>query len=263
MTEQTEWRRLSFDARADEYRLARPPYPDRVYQVLTERCGLGPGTRLLEVGPGTGQATRELLARGADVIAVEPGARLADHLVADLPGASLRVIREGIETAALFDSTFDLVVSATAFHWVRPDVTLPKLARALRPGGWLAVWWTDFGDRERPTEFRAGLDELYGRYLPNERRYAVPARGPLNVESWCAELSQGGHFGWPEVEMIRWEHALTADRARRLFGSFPNVNELGPSTRAELLDAIGVLVLRLGGVVQDPYVTVLYLTQPL
>ena len=51
---------------------------------------------------------------------------------------------------------------------------------------------------------------------------------------------------------------MTADGARRLFGSFPNVNELGPSARAELLDAIGVLVLRLGGVVQDPYVTVLY-----
>jgi SAM-dependent methyltransferase len=262
MTEQTEWRRLSFDERADEYRLARPLYPDRVYQVLANRCGLGPGSRLLEIGPGTGQATRELLARGADVVAVEPGARLADHLVADLPGASLRVIRAGIEKVELPDAAFDLVVSATAFHWVRPDVTLPKLARSLRPGGWLAVWWTEFGDRRRPTEFRAGLDELYAHYLPDERRGVVPERGPMNVESWCAELSQGGHFRRPEVEQIPWEHTLTADGARRLFGSFPNVNELGSAERAELLDAIGVLVQRLVGVVEDPYVTVLYLTQP-
>jgi hypothetical protein len=89
MTDQIEWRRVSFDGRTDEYRLARPAYPVRVYQVLTDRCGLGPGARLLEIGPGTGQATRELLARGADVLAVEPGARLADdRLVQRLGGVA-------------------------------------------------------------------------------------------------------------------------------------------------------------------------------
>ena len=56
-------RRLSFNARADEYRLARPPYPNRVYDLLAQRCGLGPGTRIVEIGAGTGQATRALVAR--------------------------------------------------------------------------------------------------------------------------------------------------------------------------------------------------------
>jgi SAM-dependent methyltransferase len=254
-----EGRRMSFEARADEYRVARPPYPDRLYEILAQRCGLGPGTRVLEIGAGTGQATRDLLARGATVVAVEPGPRLAAHLAADLASDALQVINDNIETAPLPPAGFDLVASATAFHWVQTAVTLPRLARALRPDGWLAVWWTNFGDRTRPTPFRSALDELYARNLP--RSSTDPQLGPLNIESWRDELSQGGWFSRPEVEQIAWEHPLTPEGARRLFGSFPNVNELDPVRREEHLSAIADLVRQAGGVVLDPYVTVLYLSQ--
>jgi SAM-dependent methyltransferase len=254
-----EGRRLSFEARADEYRWARPPYPEALYEILAQPCGLGPGARVLEVGAGTGQATRDLLARGATVVAVEPGARLASHLAADLGGDALEVVNDMIETAPLPDDAFDIVASATAFHWVRTEVTLPRLARALRPGGWLAVWWTVFGDRTRPTPFRAALDRLYERTFPPASR--DPVLGPLNIESWRDELSQGGWFTRPDVEQIRWENRLTPDGARRLFGSFPNVNELDPDRRAAHLDAVADLVRQAGGVVLDPCVTVLYLSR--
>jgi SAM-dependent methyltransferase len=253
-------RRLAFEARADEYRHARPPYPARVYEILTQRCGLGPGTRVPEIGAGTGQATGELLVRGADVLAVEPGPRLAAHLVRDLGGERLRVVVDFIETVPLVDSSVDLVVSATAFHWVQADVALPRLARALRRPGWLAVWWTEFGDVERPTAFRHALDQLYLEYLPDEPR--PKARGPLNVESWQDDLSQGGWFTRPCVEQIRWENAITPESARRLFGSFPNVNELDPARREEFLGAVGGLVRDAGGVVYDPHVTIVYLARP-
>jgi SAM-dependent methyltransferase len=254
-----EGRRMSFEERADEYRLARPPYPERLYEILTHRCGLGPGKRVLEVGPGTGQATSELLARGASVVAVEPGVRLAAHLAADLAGDALQIVNESIEAAPLPNAGFDIVASATAFHWVRPGIALPRLARALRDHGWLAVWWTAFGDPTRPTPFRSALLRLYERNFPQEPR--DPPRGPLNIDSWCDELSQGGYFARPEVAQIRWEHPLTPDGARRLFGSFPNVNELDPQRRTAHLDAIADLVQEAGGLVLDPYVTVLYLSQ--
>lgn len=250
---------MSFEARADEYRLARPPYPERLYEILAQRCGLGPGTRVLEIGPGTGQATRELLARGASVVAVEPGVRLAEHLATDLAGDALQVVNDAIETAPLPDASFDLVAAATAFHWVQPGIALPRLARALRAGGWLAVWWTAFGDPTRPTPFRSGVLRLYERNFPHEPR--EQPRGPLNIESWCDELSQGGRFTRPEVEQIRWDHPLTPEGARRLFGSFPNVNELDPERREAHLAALADLVEDEGGLVLDPYVTVLYLSR--
>jgi SAM-dependent methyltransferase len=255
-------RGASFNERADEYRLARPPYPARVYHVVAQRCGLRPDARVVEIGPGTGQATGELLARGAHVVAVEPGPALAAHLSTTLPVPALTVVHDKFETADLPSAAFDLATSATAFHWVRPDVALPKLARILRPGGWLAVWWTVFGDPERPTPFRTALDELYAYYLPDETRGIGHVPGPLKTASWSAELSQGGWFGPVEVELIRWEHQLTGAGARRLFGSFPNVNELPAPERTALLDAIADIIdSRFDGAVADTYVTALYLAR--
>lgn len=273
-----EARRRSFNERAGEYRLARPPYPDEVYDLLATRCGLAPSSRVLEIGAGTGQATRVLLSLGAEVVVVEPGQDLVAHLTTDLAAylatdstgqlaappsrGRLRVVGSDLETARLPDHAFDMAVSATAFHWVRMDLALPKLARVLRPGGWLAVWWTVFSDPTRPTRFRAAVDEWYARYLPDEPRGPARTPGPLRVASWSAELVRGGWFGPVQVQLVRWEYWLTANRARRLFGSFPNVNELAAQDRTAFLDGIATLIdHRFGGAVGDPYVTAVYLTQ--
>jgi SAM-dependent methyltransferase len=253
---------MSFNRSAAAYRLARPSYPPEVYEILATRCGLGPGTRVVEIGAGTGQATVELLARGASVVAVEPGASLAAHLSSDHGGPNLSVVTADFEHASLPSGAFDLAVSATAFHWVRREVALPRLASILRPGGWLAVWWTVFGDPIRVTPFRSALSELYRKRLPRSWHHPSIVPGPLNTPSWTAELMLGGHFDEAAVDVIRWEHPLTTEGARRLFGSFPNVMELPDRKRNAFLDAIAALVDAHGGEVLDPYATVVYTTQP-
>src|SRR3979490_1326502 len=96
MNDRQASRRLSFNDRADNYRLARPAYPQRVYELLAEVCGRSEGAHVLEIGPGTGQATRRLLAEGGRVVAVEPGADLAAHLLADLDGPRLQVVQSDL-----------------------------------------------------------------------------------------------------------------------------------------------------------------------
>jgi SAM-dependent methyltransferase len=257
-------RRRSFDRDPDAYLRARPPYPERVYEILGAECGLRPGCRILEIGPGAGQATGELLARGADVVAVEPGPGLADLLTRRLGNESLTVVVNDFEHADFPPGPYDLVVAATSFHWLDTATALPRVAALLAPGGWLVVWWTVFGDPERPTAFRAALDELYRRHLSDEWRPAngTNIRGPLRIESWTAELERGGWFGPVDVELIRWSHQLTPDSARRLWESFPNVNELDSDRRMAFLDAIASTIDEFGGTVTDPYVTAVYRTQP-
>jgi hypothetical protein len=123
------------------------------------------------------------------------------------------------------------------------------------------VWWTVFGDESRPTPLRDRLSGLYQRYLPHERRPAPT--GPLNIDSWCDEISGGGWFSRPLVTQIRWTQHMDAQTAQRLFASFPNVNELEPRHREEFLDCVGDAVQDLGGWVDDPRVTVIYLARPL
>jgi len=257
-----EARRMRFDEHADNYQLARPRYPAQLYDILATECGLGAGTRVVEIGAGTGQATSDLLARGARVVAIEPGAALAARLTAELGGPALTVVCGDAETAPLADGETDLVVAATSFHWVRTEAVLPRLARALTPNGWLAVWWTIFGDPTNVTDFRWDLDEVYKRRLPGERHDPTEPWGPLYTDSWTAELEQGGWFTVQRVHQIRWTYELTPDRARRLFGSFSNVMALPEADRRAFLDELAGLVAAHGGRVADPYVTVLYLARP-
>lgn len=254
-------RRRIFDRDPRAYLGARPPYPSRVYEILAAECGLGPGCRVLEIGAGAGQATADLLEHGARVVAVEPGEGLAGVLAQRLGGDRLRIVRSDFETASVPPGPYDLVVSATAFHWLDTAAALSRIAGMLTPGGALAVWWTVYADPARPTEFRSALDRLYRRYLPGERREGPP--GPLRVESWSHELRRGNWFGPVTVDLIRWTQRLTAESARRLWSSFPNVAELPPDQRAGFLDDLGALVERSSGAVEDPRVTAVYRTRPL
>jgi SAM-dependent methyltransferase len=254
-----ESRRRSFNARADEYRDGRPGYPTRVYDLLAERCGLGTGTRVIEVGAGAGHATTELVARGANVVAVEPGEALATLLRARCPSAV--IVPGEIETAAIPGAPFDLAVAATAWHWVDSTRALPRVASLVRPGGWFAVWWNEYGDPARRTAFRVALDDVYRRYLPDEMHDPTDLPASMRVAEWTERLRRGGYFDRVDTQMIRWSYRLTRDRARRLWATFPNVNELPPTDRAGFLDGVGAVVDGFGGAVDDPYVTAIYLAR--
>ena len=251
-------RRLSFDRNANGYAEGRPPYPERVYAFMEEIGALGPGKRILEIGPGTGQATVELLARGATVDAIELGANLAAQLRTRLPDERLTVTVGDIHTVALPEAAYDTVVAATMLHWLDVPRLLPRIAATLRPGGWLVVWWTVFGDPDGKTPFRARVDRIYRERMPHEWRPLDEVPRAMQVSERIAELTEGGYFTEPVHELIRWSARLDRDGVRALFATFPNVAELEPATRAAHLDALGDAVDAEGGVIDDPYVTAVY-----
>ncbi|MER7007032.1 methyltransferase domain-containing protein [Dactylosporangium sp. NPDC000555] len=251
-------RRSSFNEDPDNYHAARPGYPRRVYEVLAD-CGLRPGARVLEVGPGTGQVTGRLVAEGASVVAVELGAGLAARLRANLAGRDVTVVEGDFATAQVPGDGFDLAVCATALHWLDAGVAVHRLAGLVRPGGWLAVWWNLFGDPDRTPAWRAELQELYLRWMPDEWRDPAEIPAPMLVGDRTAELASGGWFGPVQVEMIRWDHPLTPAAARALWATFPNVRELDPVRREAFLDDVAEVVAgQPGGTVVDHYVTALY-----
>jgi SAM-dependent methyltransferase len=129
-----------FDEMAAEYDRHRPAYPDELVDQACQVAGIGPGDRVLEVGCGTGQLTRGLLARGLHVTALEPGANLVALARQNLAGAgAVEFVPAKLEDAVLPRGQFQAVFSASAFHWTDPEVSWQQVADALVPGGTLAL----------------------------------------------------------------------------------------------------------------------------
>jgi SAM-dependent methyltransferase len=132
--------RSVFDQDAERYDRARPGYPSALFDDLADLTAVGPGSRVLEIGPGTGQATLPLAERGCQVVAVELGADLAAIARRNLARfPKVEVVTAAFEDWPLPPAPFDLVLAATAFHWIDPSVRVGKVADALRPGGSLAT----------------------------------------------------------------------------------------------------------------------------
>ena len=123
----------SFASVAAEYERGRPDYPPAAVGAFAGELGLKEGTRVLDLGAGTGKLSRTMLAAGLDVIAVEPLASLR-ALLAERIGAER--VREGTaEAIPLPDASVDVVTAADAFHWFDHPVALPEIRRVLRVGG--------------------------------------------------------------------------------------------------------------------------------
>lgn len=128
--------RETFDTVAELYERARPVYPDELVDDLVAAAGLDRTSRVLEIGCGTGQLTRALVARGIDVTCVEAGPRMAEIARRTAPGA--RIVVQRFEDWQP-DAVYDAVCCATAWHWLDPAIAAPKVHALLRPAGTLAV----------------------------------------------------------------------------------------------------------------------------
>lgn len=260
-------RRGLFSADVAAYDFGRPAYPDRVYELLLQVCGLGPGTDVLEIGPGTGQATVGLLDAGALVTAVELGAGMAARLEAKYSGRNLSVKVGAFEDVPLPAGSFDLIVAATSFHWVPTEVGLQRSADLLRSGGWLALWWTYFGDPDRHDPFREAVTPIFERLAPSlietfpgAAFQAGPHPYALDAEARIGEIDATGRFGAVRHEVIPWTGRHTPLELRALFASYSPCLALPPGERAVVLDAIERLANEsFHGIVERPYLTLIYL----
>jgi SAM-dependent methyltransferase len=253
----------TFDAVADGYE-ARPQYPAEIYARLAERCGCGPGTRVLEIGPATGLATMRLLDLGAEITAVEPGPALAERLRARAAGRALTVVVSSFEAADLPPEAFDIVAAATAFHWVDPSVGIAKAARLLRADGWLALWWNVFGDASRPDPFERAVGRILERLAPDLHydAFAGPKPYALDAPARVAEIDATESFGPVEHHVVAWEGHHDALGIRRLFATYSPWLALPEAQRTAVLDELERVARgEFGDAVTRPYLTSLFLAQ--
>ncbi len=252
--------RATFEEAADLYDRARPGYPPELFDDLASITGLAPGSRVLEIGCGTGQATQALLGRGYDVQAIEVGPNLAAIARRKLAGfASFHVVVGAFETWELPSEAFDAVISATAFHWIDPAVRIGKAADGLRPGGTLAIISTHHIDGGSEQFFRE-VQACYRRWFPE----SVGARLPtsLEISQDSVEIDRSGNFGPVTIRRYEWERAYSAGEYVDLLNTYSGHRALDDGARQQLLACITQLMDdRYGGRIVKRYLNELRVAQ--
>lgn len=260
-------RRVLFGKDVAAYDAGRPGYPDRVYQLLLTRCGLGPKSRVVEIGPGTGQATARLLDASSSVTAVELSDEMARCLKAKFGTRDLSVMVGAFEDVELEAGSFDLVAAATSFHWVPNESGLQRCADLLCVDGWLALWWNFYGDPSRPDPFNDALTPILRQVAPE--LVDVPGAGnlgtgvpayALDVNARISEIKASGRFGPVQHEMIAWTGRHGVKEIRAMFASFSPWLALPLEQRTVALDALERLAAEdFNGIVERPYLTPIFL----
>ncbi len=265
--DQYRHRRVLFGMDVETYDAGRPGYPNRVYELLRTRCGLDPKCRVVEIGPGTGQATARILDVGSSVVAVEISGEMASCLQAKFSEKDLEVKVGAFEEVALEAASFDLVAAATSFHWVPTQSGLQRSADLLRPGGWLALWWNFYGDPGRPDPFNDALVPILRQVAPalldapgaGNFGTGVPAYA-LDVDARVSDIDASGRFGPVEHELISWTGRHGLDEVRTMFASFSPWLALPLEQRTLALDAVERLAAEdFNGTVERPYLTPIFL----
>jgi len=256
--------RLAFDEVPEIYDRVRPTYPgqafDDMFSYLETELSVAEAA-VLEIGPGTGKATRSLLEHGARVVAVEIGPSLAAFLERKLcpefPGR-LHVINSSFEECDVEQQSLDLVVSATAFHWIDPAVRMQKSHDALRPEGAIAIIMTNQIRSDVDRGFFEHVLPIYKKYRPDERPAAVPDENVVPDE--YDEVKSSGLFVDVVLKRYRWDQTYATDAYADLVRSYANTQVMPEEPREALIaDLCRVIDEEYGGSVTRPLVITLTL----
>lgn len=211
---------MSFGSIAEDYDGLRPTPPqEAVDWLVPPACQVA-----VDVGAGTGLFTRRLVDKAAQVIAVEPDARMREVLSARSQG--VRVLEGRGESIPLADAAADAVFVSSAWHWMDHERTVPEIGRVLRDGGRLGLIWTS---RDREVDWVRNLDRLPGQ---DEADAVLADRFRRRL---YFDLPQPQIFHKIEREVFKFVRTMTVEDAVAMVGTYSRVIVASPDDRAQRL----------------------------
>ncbi len=253
--------KLAFDAVADLYDKVRPDYPQQLIDDIISISRIPSGGAILEVGSGSGQATAAFADKGYAVHCIEPGKNLVDiakKKFADNPKITFEV--GFFEESTPKEGAYDLIISATAFHWVPVEEGYPLTAKALKPGGTIALFWNMHPELD-PDVYEA-LRGVYKEYVPNihASTYKLDKKSAKEeAKGGEAEINKSGFFEPVSVRHYNWSQDYTSEQYTKLLNTYANYQNLDDKVRETFFEKVReVIDTKFGGKITNHYLVVLY-----
>lgn len=244
-----EW---TFDTVASTYEKLRPGYVKELYQKIQNYIPITDASKAVEVGIGGGQATSPILQTGCKVTAVEYGANFSElcrEKFKDFPNFS--VITGKFEDVAFENNAYDLVFSASAFHWVPEEIGYPRVLDMLRPGGAFAR----FANHPHPDKGRPALTEkigeIYKEYYCKYHNREMEDRVEYSEEQAKERALIAEKYGFTDIQyaLFRRTRDFSAKEYIALLGTYSDHIAIEESIRMKFFGQIENAINDFGGTI--------------
>ena len=241
--------RLCFDTIPEQFDKYRVHYSREIFDCFIEKAHIGRGTRVLEIGPGTGQATDPILDTGCDYTAIELGSNFAEVLRRKYGSReNYTLINGDFITCDLGAECFDVIYSAAAIQWIPEDIAFGKTFSLLKSGGMLGMMYLTGDYRSPDPELFADIQKVYDEYFNPARKYGH--------EKFVYDNAVNHGFTGLETVCFKGRREYTADEYLKYIGTHSDHIVLEEPYRTPFFEGVREAVLRHGNrvVFDDTYV---------
>lgn len=249
----------TFNEVIDDYAYARPQYPDQLYEDIVQYSSINKSSRILEVGAGTGQATDYYAQRGYDITALEIGEQQVEYLNKKYRDCENVKVLCGAFEDYRCDNNYNLIFSATAFHWIKPEMRYKNSYNLLEKNGTLAVYWVTSLNRKVDSDIHIGIQKICKEYISGITVF-YPDNYFIKVHQYrLNEMNKSGFFISRDYRVYKWVEEYSAKRYTALINTFEYIQVLPMKQRIDFLSKVENYICEHGGCISIPQQVELYL----
>jgi SAM-dependent methyltransferase len=234
--------KATFDKLASTYEEARPGYATEVYSCINSFKTFSPTSRILEVGAGSGIATKEIADYWhSKIIALEPGHNLCILANKNLINShNVEILETTFEDYNNSATQFDALFSATAFHWIDPTIKYQKADKLLKDDGLLILYWNNYSICEE--KLGKTIEDLYEKYGMKTSNKTVEERQTENIEKRKAEIEDSGLFHIMSHKIFKNQIPYSTMRYQSLLKTFSDHSKSKVPNIDSFFDEVGKVI---------------------
>ena len=241
----------TFDAAALDYDKSRPSYVNEIYRDIFRYKPIDADNCVLEIGVGTGKASKPILDTQCHFIGIEPGEQLYRLAQTRFKAYSnFTLINNTLQEFDYPDKSFDLIYAATAFHWIPEEYGYNRVFNLLKPGGAFARFAYHAGVDKGRKAMTEEIQEIYSEYMPIKER---PKDFVIEDAKKLAEIAYKYGFVDTVYQLYTSTKDFSADEYIALLRTYPDHMKVEEADRKKLFEGIRSAINKHGGIMSVYY----------